>query len=123
MSLIKIFIFHQDPVELDVLLKRLRKKGILVKGERDAGQALDVMAKFKPDVIIIEPWDTGHREILDLELLKKNHPDSGIIVLTSQISPDMAGQVMDKGVFDLLIKPCPVEELLIAINRAVDIHL
>lgn len=123
MSIIRILIFQQDPVELEILLKRLQKKGTLAKGTGDAGQVPDEAAAFKPDVIIVEPWDPFYGEILDIELLQKNQPHSGIVVLTGQIRPDMAAQVMGKGAFDLLIKPCPVEELLMAINRAAGIHL
>lgn len=123
MSLIKILIIDQDPVELEILLKRLRKKGLSVKGVRDPGQALDVITDFQPDVVIIEPWDASQRAVLDIELFMKNQPGPRVIILTCQISPDMVNQVMDKGAFDLLIKPCPVEDLLMAINRAVNIHL
>lgn len=123
LSLIKTLIIDQDPVELEILLKRLRKKGLSVKGVRKAGEALNVLTDFHPDVVIIEPWDMDRKEIFDIELFMKNQPGPRVIILTCHVSLDMVAQVMDKGAFDFLIKPCPVEEILTSINRAVNNYL
>lgn len=123
MSLIKVFIIDQDPVELNILLKRLVKKGLSVKGVEHTEQVPGVMADFNPDVIIIDPWDANQREVLNFESVLKNQQNQKVIVLTCQVSLDLVNEIMDKGAFDFLVKPCPVEELLMAINHAVKVSL
>ena len=123
MSLTKVLIIDQDPVELNILLKRLLKKGLSVKGVEHTEQVPGVMADFIPDVIIIDPWDANQREVLDFESVLTSQQNQKVILLTCQVSLDLVNEIMDKGAFDFLVKPCPVEELLVAINHAIKVSL
>jgi DNA-binding NtrC family response regulator len=123
LSLIKVLIIDQDPVELNILLKRMLKKGLSVKGVEHTEKVPVVMADFNPDVIIIDPWDANQKEVLDFELFFKNQQNQNVIVLTCQVSQELVNEIMDKGAFDFLVKPCPVEELLMTINHAVKVSL
>ena len=77
---------------------------------------------FNPDVILMEPWSFNQKMYLDINSLKSRFPQARFVVLTRQVSLDKARQVMARGAFDFMIKPCPVEDLLAVIQRAANVR-
>jgi DNA-binding NtrC family response regulator len=54
-----------------------------------------------------------------LEEVHSRHPQSQVIMLTGHGTSHKAFQLAKAGAFEYLAKPCPIEDLIHAINRAV----
>jgi DNA-binding NtrC family response regulator len=53
-----------------------------------------------------------------LAAMKKGHPEVEVIILTGHASMDAALEIIKLGGYDYLLKPCPLEELLLKIDAA-----
>jgi DNA-binding NtrC family response regulator len=53
-----------------------------------------------------------------LARIKEIRPDTEVIILTGHASLDAARDIIKLGGYDYLMKPCPVEELVLKIDAA-----
>ncbi len=113
----KILIVDDEP-ELRMLLKSILETDFIVS-DADCGATL--LKKFSddaPDVILLDlklPDASG----LDLlPQIKKNWPDTEVIVLTGEATFEAAVQATKRGAFHFINKPFDTQQLLVTIDRA-----
>jgi DNA-binding NarL/FixJ family response regulator len=91
--------------------------GIEVVGEVENGhQLLQVVAKLKPDVIILDlsmPIMEGQQAT---ELLKKEYPQVKILVLTMHTNEEFIYNMFKLGISGYLVKKATAEEIITAIK-------
>lgn len=99
--------------------KRLRRKGLNVSACTDPREALKKMEEKYFEVVVLDlkmPGLSGH-EVLDE--VHTRHPQSQVIILTGHGTSEKAFHLAKAGAFEYLAKPCPIEDLIHAINKAV----
>ena len=100
------------------LQKMLRAHGLAVTAAGSGEQALAALAAQPYDVILLDMRMPGLSGLETLAALKANYPQTEVIVLTGHASVDTAAEIIRLGAFELLLKPCPVEEILAKIESA-----
>jgi DNA-binding NtrC family response regulator len=98
----------------------LSRRGFDVSMAKSGHDALTAMGSTQPDVILL---DLHLPDISGLEVLKgagNISPGSEIIMLTGQGSMDTAIESIRMGAFDYVSKPCPLDELEVRIDRALE---
>jgi DNA-binding NtrC family response regulator len=100
------------------LQKMLRAHGLTVTAVGSGEQALAALAAQPYDVILLDMRMPGLSGLETLAALKANYPQTEVIVLTGHASVDTAAEIIRLGAFELLLKPCPVEEILAKIESA-----
>ncbi len=122
----RIMIVDDEPSMGEFMQIMLGKEGYKVTSESSAKSALNdlkgcqIDPSQKYDLIIT---DLMMPELSGLELLsaaQKIDPDLDIIVMTAFGSIDTAVEALKKGAFDYITKPFKVEEIKIAVKKAVE---
>lgn len=115
---IKVLVLDKDPVEQNILVKRLSKKNIFAKGAESTESLLCDLKSFNPDVIILDIKAYHNEWVEKVREIRDSCPGSGLIILTELVSVENVRVAAAAGAYDYLIKPCPVEEIIFVINNA-----
>jgi DNA-binding NtrC family response regulator len=117
-SPIRIMIVDDEPTMIEWLSVLLRQKGYEVSMFTAGAKALQSAASRVPDVAVVDL----RMPVMDgLELLtelRKLNPELIGIVMTAYSSIDTAVRAMREGATDYLVKPFDVEQLQLALERA-----
>ena len=70
------------------------------------------------EAIILDIRMPGRDGLEALTQIKKLFPDPEVIMLTGHASVDLALKINIRGGYDYLLKPCPLEEILLKIDAA-----
>ncbi|WP_019153180.1 sigma-54-dependent transcriptional regulator [Robertmurraya massiliosenegalensis] len=116
----KLLVVDDEKDLLELLVKRLTRKGYEVHSAKSAENALPLLKKFYFDIAI---FDIRLPEMDGITLLKETkqiQPDIEIIVLTGHGTIETAIEAMKQGAFDYVTKPYNLKELEIIIEKAGD---
>jgi two-component system response regulator MprA len=106
----------EDDVEIaDVLRRSLRNEGYEVKTSADGIEALDVAARFVPDLVVL---DLGLPQLDGVEVCRQLRADGDvpILMLTARAETEDRVEGLDSGADDYLVKPFERKELLARIR-------
>ena len=101
------------------LAERLDIRGFETKTADDAENALLLLKSGWPvDVVILDLLMPGIDGLTTLSMIKKQAPLIEVIMLTGHGSASSGIEGMKRGLFDYLIKPVDIDELVTKINEA-----
>jgi two-component system response regulator AtoC len=115
-----ILLVDDDEAFRVVLAGELTYRGFDVTTAKSGQQALTHLGTGQPDVILL---DLQLPDLSGLEVLKGARtmsPGSEVLMLTGHGSMDTAIESMRMGAFDYVSKPCPLDELEVRIQRALE---
>ncbi|MCX5865237.1 MAG: response regulator [Deltaproteobacteria bacterium] len=108
--------------ELDfgtTLAERLELRGFAAKAVGGAQEAMAVLAAdWRPDVVLLDLMMPGIDGLAALDLIKQHDPKIQVIILTGHGSTESGIIGMQRGLFDYLMKPVDIGELITRINEA-----
>jgi DNA-binding response OmpR family regulator len=94
------------------LAERLRLRGIDALVATDGEAALEIVRSEQPLVVVLDIMMPGLGGIEILQIIRRDHPDVEVILLTGRGSTREGLQGMNLGAFDFLLKPAKIEELI-----------
>ena len=115
-----VLIVDDDKAITQKLKKFLEKEGYEVFIAHDGKDGLEIVDTNKIDVILTDikmPFGNG---IELLEKVKKRHVDIEVIMITGHGDENLAIQSLRKGAMNYLRKPVDLDELHIAIEKAIE---
>src|SRR5438045_2380283 len=98
----------------------LTNRGHNVRASSDSREAMDIFSNFQPDLCILDfhmPYISG--SVL-LDRIKSADPATEVIFLTAQDETALAVDLMRRGASDFLLKPVDLNQLAIAVSRALE---
>ncbi len=113
-----ILVVDDDRIILDSLCEFLKLEGYGAIGAESYKQAVSQIQKQKFSLVIADvnlPDGSGF-ELLNL--LKKNHPQTVVIIITGYGTIESAVEAIKMGAYDYLTKPIVDDELRLTIGRA-----
>ncbi len=116
----RILVVDDEPSSRVGLEKLLRHKGFQVQSEVDGEAALRSAAEFAPDVVVTDLRMPKMDGIELLKQLRAQDRDVPVIVATAFGEVTTAVAAMRAGADDYLTKPIELDELLLAIERAME---
>jgi len=108
-----------DEVEFTVsLAERLQLRNYSVQTANNALEALGLVYKNRPDVIILDLRIPGMDGIETLKTIKKYDPTIEVIMLTGHGDVHSVKEGMSSGAFEYIMKPVEIGELTSKIDKA-----
>lgn len=118
----KVLVVDDEPQIRRILTLLLSDNGFQVAEAESGEQALAVSENFRPDIALLDlsmPGIDGHTTLL--ELLRR-HSNLDCIMMTAYGTIRSAVEAMKSGAFDYLTKPFDNDELVLIINRALEMR-
>ena len=115
---IRLLLVDDEESFVNVLTKRLNRRGVDVTPVLSGAEALRLMRKHDYDVMIL---DLKMEEMSGLDVLKTVRivaPETPVIMLTGHGSEQAAREGVTLGASDYLLKPCDLEVLFEKITKA-----
>ncbi len=115
---IKLLLVDDEEAYVNILAKRLAKRGYDVKVALNGTQAIQRARAedFNVAVLDLKMEDMDGIEVL--KVFKKMVPEMAVIILTGHGSEQSAREGMAFGAFGYLIKPCDLDELVQSIRES-----
>ncbi|MBU3914318.1 response regulator [bacterium] len=115
---IRVLLVDDEKEFTGLLSERLTIRGFIVTTASSGVEAISKIKENSVDVIIMDVLMPGINGIETFNELKKIHPPLCVIMLTGHAELDTAMVGMETGIFDYLIKPVDIEELVEKIKLA-----
>src|SRR5262245_31228427 len=118
----KVLVVDDEPQIRRILTLLLSDNGFQVAEAESGEQALAVSENFRPDIALLDlsmPGIDGHTTLL--ELLRR-HDKLDCVMMTAYGTIPSAVEAMKSGAFDYLTKPFDNDELVLIINRALEMR-
>jgi YesN/AraC family two-component response regulator len=115
---IKILLVDDEKHFLESLTKRLKRRKQFVKTAESGPEALAQMKNESFDVVILDVKMPGMNGIEVLEKIKRDFPDTEVIMLTGHATIESGLEGVRFGAFDYLMKPTDIEVLMAKLEAA-----
>ncbi|EPR37457.1 response regulator receiver protein [Desulfovibrio sp. X2] len=115
---VRILLVDDEPEFVEVVGKRLARRGADVRRATSGGDALAEAAREAPDVAVVDLRMPGMDGLAVLRGLRAAHPGLPVILLTGDASDGMAAEGKKLGAAACLVKPVTLEELADAVRAA-----
>lgn len=110
-----------DEVEFtSALAERLSFRGIRAQTAGDGEEALAMIERDPPQVVLLDLMMPGMSGVEVLQEIRRTHPEIKVILLTGHGSTREGMEGMRLGAFDYLMKPLSIEELMEKLRNAVE---
>ncbi len=116
----RVLLVEDDPPVREALAQTLELAGIAVTPAGSFVVAKDHVSDAFEGVIVSDIRMPGKDGMALLEFVQKTDPDLPVILLTGEGDIPMAVKALGNGAFDFLEKPCPTEQLVATVQRALE---
>ncbi|MCX7990529.1 MAG: GAF domain-containing protein [Proteobacteria bacterium] len=118
----KILVYHPKVFYRNFIYETLNKEGISVETVESIKLLLKNIDDIKPQAVIVDVDELGTKDLAFVEYLRKNFPNTAIIVLLSSDRREYAVRYLRMGAIDCLEKPLKKEELIASASKAIKIE-
>lgn len=114
----KILLVDDEVDFASTLAERLRLRGLSVETAYEGEQALVMIERDLPQLVVLDIMMPGLGGMEVLQRVRTDHPDLPVVLLTGHGSTRDGIEGMRLGAFDYLMKPIKIEELVKKIEEA-----
>jgi DNA-binding NtrC family response regulator len=115
-----LLLVDDDAAFRTVMSAELSRSGYDVRTAASGEEALALCAQSEPQVILLDLQMPGLSGLDVLKTLRERKAPGEIVMLTGHGSIDSAIEAIRIGAFDYVSKPCPLDELEVRIQRALE---
>jgi DNA-binding NtrC family response regulator len=114
----KVLLVDDDSAFRHVMSGELQRLGYDTAAAGTGEEALRRVAESEPEVVLLDLRLPGMNGLDVLKAIQERAPGAEVIMLTGHGTIDTAIESIRMGAFDYVVKPCPLDELQIRIQRA-----
>ncbi|MBW2646937.1 MAG: response regulator [Deltaproteobacteria bacterium] len=118
MNDIRLLLVDDETDFRQTIAKRLAIRGIVSEEAGTGQECLSILDKKPVDVVVLDVKMPGMNGIEVLDHIKKEHPETEVILLTGHATTQNGVEGIKLGAFDYLIKPVEIEHLIGKIRQA-----
>ena len=115
-----VLIVDDEPSILQSLGGLLSDEGFEIITASNGYEALKIIDKESPDLVLLDIWMPGIDGIETLKEIKKNNPYIQVIIITGHGNIETAVKATKLGAFDLIEKPLSIDKVIVSINNALE---
>jgi two-component system, NtrC family, response regulator AtoC len=116
-----ILVVDDEPGVRKGIAQVLSDQGHAVHTAADGNEALALMAEASPHLVLLDVRLPGRDGIELLRIIRRDHPDTGVIMITAYPNIEGAVECMKTGALDYVIKPFRIDDLETAVTKALDV--
>ncbi len=116
----KVFLLDDDELIVGMLSRVLKKEGYEVRSATSGSDAVNNIASWAPDVLMLDITLPERNGIDILRELKERSPEVEVVMLTADDTAETAIKAMKLGAADYQTKPFNVDEVKIVIDSLVE---
>jgi diguanylate cyclase (GGDEF)-like protein len=117
-----ILVVDDDAMVRDIVVESIKAAGYHAEVSEDGADALQKNAKNKYDLIITDMRLPGMDGLSLIKKLKSNNSSTDVIVMTGYGTIENAVECMKAGALEYLIKPFTVDQIQVAVRKAVELR-
>ncbi len=119
---IRVVICEDEALTVMQLERALKRAGLLVVGTaRDARQAVEVVLRERPDLVLMDVTMPGGMDGVDAVRQILDQVQTCVVMVTARTEEEMLRRAADVGVAGYISKPVSAEALLNALPAALDV--
>ena len=115
-----VLLVDDDATFRQVMANELTHLGYQIEAVGTGEEAVRRIATSEPDVVLLDLRLPGMSGLDVLKSIHASAPATEVVMLTGHGSIDTAIESIRIGAFDYVVKPCPLDELHIRIQRAIE---
>ncbi len=115
-----ILIVDDEPSILQSLSGLLSDEGFEVATASNGYEALKIIDKESPDLVMLDIWMPGMDGIETLKAIKQDNPLIQVIIITGHGTIETAVKSTKLGAFDFIEKPLSIDKVIVAINNSLN---
>ena len=115
-----VLVVDDDTAFRQVMAGELSRLGYEVDAVGTGEEAIRRVAVAEPEIVLLDLRLPGMGGLETLKAIQAASPATEVIMLTGHGSIDTAIESIRVGAFDYVVKPCPLDELHIRIQRALE---
>jgi len=119
MADLKLLLVDDEIEFLEPMKARMCRRGMDCCVAQSGEEALRSLASGAFDCAVVDVKMPGMDGLELLRRIKRDHPQTAVILLTGHASVELGVQGMELGAFEYLLKPLELDELLDTVRRAV----
>jgi len=114
----KVLLIDDEEEFLSTLSERMELRGMNVNTASTADSAVHALDSDDYDAIVLDLQMPDMNGIEMLKVIRKNHPDMQVILLTGQATLEAGIEAMKLGAMDFMEKPADINALTEKIKKA-----
>lgn len=115
-----ILLVDDDAAFRHVMAGELRRLGHEVVTAASGEEAAARAEQMEPEIVLLDLRLPGMDGLETLKAIRGRNPSIEVIMLTGHGSIDSAIESIREGAFDYVTKPCPLDEIRIRVQRAIE---
>lgn len=113
-----ILIVDDEEAILELLERILCAEGLSCTTAASAGQARKCLDRQPFDLVLSDIQMPGESGLDFIRHVKDHFPDTGIVVVSAIIEPEVARTAMESGIYGYIVKPFQKSQVIITVNNA-----
>lgn len=115
---IRVLLIDDEQIFVDSLTKVLRRRGMVVQSAPNGAAGLELLAKAEVDVVVLDVRMPGMDGIATFKAMRERDTATPVIFLSGHIDIKQVSQALKDGCAEVLLKPCPIDNLVSSIEDA-----
>ncbi|MGB9807163.1 MAG: sigma-54-dependent transcriptional regulator [Thermosulfidibacteraceae bacterium] len=115
-----VVVVDDESEVLSTVREVLEDEGYITEGALTGSEAISVIERKLPDLVILDIWLPDRDGLEILERIKSVHPDLPILIISGHGTIETAVKAVKLGAFDFLEKPLDLEKLLLKVEKAIE---